>query len=144
MSRKRRIRPEGRGSDRPVSANAEVYQLARLSNLLLNAGEVTRPWLTSLHFCRQGTQGRLRRITRGKAAIGDHVQRLTLMLLLEIVVIRTVGFYKRLSTTLQTRAENLHGITCARLRSIPITTSRRLGRRGRSFRLCWRRCRCDH
>ena len=79
----------------------------RLLHFLPHTGNGARPRLGSLNLGGQRFDRRLSGCTSGKAAIGHHIQRLTLENLLEVAVLAAVLTYKRLGIGLH--AGSQHG-----------------------------------
>lgn len=108
----------------------------RLADLLLDAGEGTRPRLAGLHLGRQFFTA-ARAAARFETAIGDDVERLALQGFLEVAEIAAALLAnERLGIGFGAGTEDLQGEVTTRLVAIPLTsrtaTAGRLGGRSRA------------
>ncbi len=108
----------------------------RLADLLLDAGEGTRPRLAGLHLGRQFFHCGQGGGTIREAAIGDDVERLALQGFLEVAEIAAALLAnERLGIGFGAGTEDLQGEVTTRLVAIPLTsrtaTAGRLGGRSR-------------
>ena len=108
----------------------------RLADLLLDAGEGTRPRLAGLHLGRQFFHCRQGGGTVREAAIGDDVERLALQGFLEVAEIAAALLAnERLGIGFGAGTEDLQGEVTTRLVAIPLAsrtaTAGRLGGRSR-------------
>jgi hypothetical protein len=107
--------------------------------VLLDAGNGTRPRFTSLDLLWQVLDRTQRGGTVGETAISDHVERLALQGFLEVAVLAALLAHVALRGSFVAGAQNLHHIVTRRLAAIPATGGARLGGYGFFRRLqAWR------